>query len=347
MVKRKVSLDILRIYATIQIVSFHCFAFPLKNKCFQLPLVGEILYTLTTTCNVHFMLISSYLASTSKYTFVKQFPLIFETFSYSLFFYFTSINFFHFNKFIYDNFLFYLFPIANSVYWYTGPFLLSGLICSLIYLGLYKQTKKFHISFMIIIFFLYCMQCVGYYKNLGLTIYTYSSFLVVSMIGSYLRFYEPKISTFFLIVLFILLGIFKYYTVSHETDSPHWYIRIFLLRDILQPTTILFGISSFLIAIKITFESKYEKYIQIISELSYPIFLIHMHIENRPLWYKPLKKLSYGELHFYWKVNLIMSLKIFIVCMLMEIIRKKYFDLFVYKRRYFKIFIEWLNKIIS
>ena len=124
----------------------------------------------------------------------------------------------------------------------------------------------------------------------------YSSFLVISIIGSF--------------IIFILLVSYKYYICCHHTNSIHWYIRIFWLKGILQPPTILFGIASFLIAIKVNIETKIDYYIQKISELSYPIFLIHLHYENIHLWRQPLIKLSHNNLVFYWKNNLHMSLKI-------------------------------------
>ena len=185
--KRKISLDILRIYSTFQVVSFHCYVYPLSNKCFDLPFLSELLFSLTRSCNIHFILISSYITSTSKYNFSKQLPIIIETVFYSLFLYFISIHFFKFKTYNYDTFIYYLFPIANTVYWYTGPFLLSGLICSLIYPTIKSQTKKIHFLVMSIIFFLYSIQFVGYYTKLGLYTHTYSSFLVISIIGSFIH----------------------------------------------------------------------------------------------------------------------------------------------------------------
>ena len=343
--KRKTSLDLLRIFATFQVVSFHCYAYPLENKCYHLPLITEFFYSLTTTCNVHFMLISSYITSTSKYTFAKQMPLILETIFYSVFSYFSSIYFFNLKTININTFLFYLLPIANSVYWYTGPYLLSGLICSLIYPTLQKHIKKFHFWVIIIIFFLYCIQFVGYYKLLGLYTRTYSTFLVISLIGCFLRFYEVKKPFSFFVIIFLFLSIFKCYTLIHETNSKHWYIRIFWLREIWQPLTMIFGISSFLFVIKIDYETKYEKYIQKISELSFPIYLIHLHPENKFLWYYPLKKYAHEELNIYWKRNLLMTLKVYFVCSIIEVVRKEIFNTFIYNRKYYRNFCNWLNKI--
>ena len=308
--KRKISLDLLRIYATLQVISFHCYSYPLKKECYNLPLITEFFYSLTTSSNVHFMLISSYLTSTSKYTFAKQLPIVFDTVFYSLFFCFIA-KYFFLSLIKNYKFVVYLFPIANSAYWYTGPFLLSGLVCSLIYPTLQKQPKKFHFSVMILIFFLYSIQFVGYYEKLGPYTHTYSTFLVVSLVGCFLRFYELKKSLSFFIFIFLFMSIYKCYTLVHETNSAHWYVRIFWLREILEPITILFGISSFLVVIKIDFETKYEKYIQKISELSFPIYLIHLHPETRFVWVNPLTEIAFENLDKFWKTNFVMTLKIF------------------------------------
>ena len=309
--------------------------------------MSEFLFSLTTSCNIHFILISSYIASTSKYNISKQLPLIIETVFYSLFLYFASIYFFKFKKYNYETFLYYLFPVANRAYWYTGPFLLSGLICSLIYPTIKSQSKKFHFFVICIIFFLYSIQFVGYYTKLGLYTHTYSSFLVISIIGSFFRFHKPNISIFYLIIIFILIAYYKYYTLCHHTNSIHWYIRIFWLKDILQPPTILFGIASFLIAIKVNIETKIDYYIQKISELSYPIYLIHLHDEIIHLWQQPLIKLSRKNLVYYWKNNLHMSLKVYVTCALIEILRKKIFKLFLYERNVFAYINSCCNKVTT
>ena len=140
------------------------------------------------------------------------------------------------------------------------------------------------------------------------------------------------------------MSIYKCYTLVHETNSAHWYVRIFWLREILQPITILFGISSFLVVIKIDFETKYDKYIQKISELSFPIYLIHLHPETRFVWVNPLTEIAFENLDKFWKTNFVMTLKIFFVCSIIEVIRKKIFQTFLYNRNYYRNFCNWLNK---
>ena len=156
MSKRKVSLDILRIYAACQVVSHHCFEYSLSLKtCYHLPLISEAIFSLMASCNIHLMLISSYLACKSKYTFSKQFPIIFSTIFHALFPYFNSIIFFKSKEYSFEVFLTFLFPIAHSIFWYTGPYLFSGLICSIIYPTLQKLNKRFHFSIIIIVVFFF------------------------------------------------------------------------------------------------------------------------------------------------------------------------------------------------
>ena len=64
MVQRKVSFDILRIIATLQVLSYHCYLYPLTPPiCNKLPFITEVFFSLMTTCDVHFILLSSYLTS--------------------------------------------------------------------------------------------------------------------------------------------------------------------------------------------------------------------------------------------------------------------------------------------
>ena len=347
MQRRKTSLDILRIFATCQVISHHCFEYPLGiQTCYKLPLISELIFSLMASCNIHFMLISSYLASTSKYYFSKQFPVILTTIFYSVFSYFLSIAFFKCNNYDYNSFLIYLFPIANSQYWYIGPFLLSSLLCSTIYPTLQKQNKNFHFLFMIIITFLYCMQFVSYYNQLGLNSYKYSSFLVVSLIGSFIRYYEPKVSVKFALFIFILMYAYQYYIYCHKTESIHWYVKIFWVRGLLHPSSILFGISSFILALKINIQTKYDKYFKILAELSLPIYIIHFHTLNKHLWIELLKQHK-CQLNMYWKYNLTSVIKIFAVCGILETIYKKTSDLLLYKRKYwFLLTLKFDKKIM-
>ena len=343
MVQRKVSIDILRIIATCQVISRHCFEYPLKlSTCFKLPFVSECFFSLMTTCNVHFMLISSYLASKSRFFFTKQIPIIFTNVFYSLFSYFLSIVFFKCSQYKYDLFIIYLFPIANTIYWYIGPFLLSSMICSMIYPTFKQHTSKYQFTFTFIIFLLYSIQFVGYYTNLGLDAWKFSSFHVVSLFSSIIRFNDINIKLSIAIIIFFLMWIHQYYIYSHQTDSLHWYIRIFWIRGLLHPSTILFGITSFIVALKINFQTKYANFLKILAELSLPIYMIHFHPLNKHIWIKPLMKYQ-NQLDIYWKYNFISVFKIFIVSGLIEIIHKKISELILYKREYFNNIIQYFN----
>ena len=141
----------------------------------------------------------------------KKVPIILTTLFYSLFSYFLSIEFFKRSIYRYNSLILYLFPIANYVFWYIGPYLLSSMICSMIYPTLQKRTQKFHFIFMLIIFFLYSTQFVGYYNKLGLNAWTYSSFLVISFFASFLRFHEPNIKLSYAFFIFFIKWIHQYY----------------------------------------------------------------------------------------------------------------------------------------
>ena len=340
---RKVSLDILRIIATLQVLSYHCFIYPLQEStCYELPFFTEILFSLMTSCNVHFILSSSYVASTSIFTFSKKIPIIFTSFFYSIFSFFLSIEFFKNTKFKYKSLLFYLFPIANYVFWYIGPFLLSSMICSMIYPTIQKRAQKFHFVYMLVIYSLYSLQFIGIFNKIGLSAWGYSSFLVISLFACFFKFHEPNIKLSYAFLIFLIMWIHQYYIYCHEPGSLPSFIRVFWVRGLLHPPAILFGIASFIIVIKIDIKTKYDNYFKIFAELSLPIYKLHFHPLNQQLWIEPLTKYQ-NQLDMYWKYNLIAILKIFIVCGFIEIIHKKISELLLYKREYYNMLIDNLN----
>ena len=216
------------------------------------------------------------------------------------------------------------------------------MICSMIYPTLQKRTQKFHFIFIIIIFFLYSIQFVGYYNKLGLNAWTYSSFLVISLFASFLRFHEPNIKLSYAFFIFFIKWIHQYYIYCHQTNSIHWYIRVFWIRGLLHPPAILFGITSFIVVLKINIKTKYDGYFKFLAEFSLPIYMLHFHPLNKHVWIEALMKYQ-NQLDIYWKYNLIVIVKIFIVSGFIEIIHKKMSELLLYKRKFFHIVIDNLN----
>ena len=255
----------------------------------------------------------------------KKIPIIFTTFFYSVFSYFLSIGFFKNTEFNFRSLFYYLYPIGNHVFWYIGPFLLSSMICAMIYPTIQKRAKKFHFVYMLVIYSLYSLQFVGKFHLIGLGAWGYSSFLVISLFACYLKFHEPniKLSNAFLI---FLMWIHQYYIYCHEPHSLPYFIRVFWVRGLLHPPAILFGIASFILAIKIDIKTKYDNYFKIFAEFSLPIYMLHFHPLNQELWIEPLRKYK-SQLDIYWKYNFIAILKIFIVCGFIEIIHKKMSEL--------------------
>ena len=132
----------------------------------------------------------------------------------------------------------------------------------------------------------------------------------------------------------------QYYIYCHQTDSLHWYVKLFWVRGLIHPPSILFGITSFIAALKINIQTKYDNIFKILAELSLPIYMLHFHPLNQRIWIEPLKKYQ-NQLDIYWKYDLFAVLKIFIVSGIIEKVHKTTSEILLYKREYFNILINY------
>ena len=90
--ERKTGLDLLRVFATIQVIMFHLYQ--ANGYGWRISPTFSFFSVLVKTNNFHFMLISGFMATTTRFILTKTFPLIITTWFYSLFNFFNAVFFF-------------------------------------------------------------------------------------------------------------------------------------------------------------------------------------------------------------------------------------------------------------
>ena len=149
---RHSTLDILRIYATFQVIFYHLANIAGNYNRAGVSNLMALCNVITKTNNYNFMMISGYIGTRSKLELSKLCPLVIEVVFFSLFLNcFVNVFFFNAAKLTWDRFKYNMFPMMHDIFWYPLPYLVSKIIFSLIYPSLEKR-KWLHLK--LIIFFL-------------------------------------------------------------------------------------------------------------------------------------------------------------------------------------------------
>ena len=342
---RNSSFDVLRIIATFQATFYHMFHlnFDFKER-YQLPFLTEILYSLTTTCDIHFSLISSYFGVNSKFSIVKYFPIIMSTFFYSLLGYFSALFFTNTKKFDHEEFLKYLFPLAYKQYWYTYPFICSQILLALIYPTLTKMEKKAHLFFAISILFMFLMPHIRLYRNDTFSPYSSAVFLTYSFFGSYFSIHKINISRIKILLFFIIMFIYNYMINFTKIPYDFWIFKVLQDRHLFYFPQFMFGLSTFLLFSSFELHTKYFQIFQQFAEFSLDIYMCHYNHAQFPLWENLLLPYK-NDLTQFWKYVLLFGGKIYIVCALIDFVKKRIFNILIFQRNYYYIFNQYIKEI--
>ena len=344
--ERNSGLDILRIFATIQVILFHIYlTYGYSQKSTNFFFI--FFCVLSKTNNFHFMLISSFAGCTSHYYLSKSLPLILSTLFYSIFDYFNAISFFKFKNFNLLDLCDVLFPLAKGEYfWYIFPFLVSQFILSLIYPTLEQTNRKYYFTICILFIFLYCFPKVGLYKLSGLgNQYSVGPFMCMSFIGSYMRYhYKNKIENFKLIIIYIVLFSYNFFIhKNHNLNIKQWFlIKILSQTWIMNFPSLIFSLPLFLISLSYNSPFKYSHLLQHLAESSMGIYLLHCSNFHMMYW-NPIAKLFFINLNnhfiYVWKF----VLKIYFIGVIVEIIRQHLFKSLLFNRNYYQTFTKKFN----
>ena len=345
--ERQTSLDLLRIFATIQVVIYHVscsFGYdkPSKSNMFAL------LCVLGKTSNIHFMSISGYIGTSARFTFSKLIPLIIQTIFYSLFSYLAAIFFLQNARYSKWELVSMIFPIANSYYWYVLPFIVWDILFSLLYPTLSKLDTRHYKTVCFVFLIVHIYPWFGFYKYVGLHFHqSIGPFIVMGLFSSYFRYHYTEVSKSKLIPLYLV--IYYYNFLVHQ--KPEYFETEWRLifpfgdRRIMGLPSIILGLCSFYITISIKGQFKRHHLIQTIAQCSLGVFMYHYYPYGWRYWGKIAQDrcINYGPDYIFLFCY---SVKLCIAGLLIEISRQYIFNVLIFKRKYYWLFTQYVDHFL-
>ena len=345
--ERIVGLDFLKVFATFQVILFHIY----QRNGYGNPsskFLFNFFCVLSKTNNFHFMLISGYVGTTSKFILSKTFPMILATIFYSLFDFFDGLFFFKKIYYNQDDFIRSCCPLAYRAFWYNLPFLIWQFIFSLISPTLEKLNQKYHLTICIIFLCLHVLPWAGFYAIKGLSEQeSIGPFLCMSFIASYIKYHYKNIGSLKLIILYILLFVYNY--LIHQKPQyfqTNWQIlKLFGQTWILRLPSLLFSIPLFFISLEIKKQEKMFYIAKIISECSIGIYMLHNSKFHLIYWIQITRRYFMNH-DTYWINALNLTIKTLILGTIIEKTRQHIFNCLLFKRCYYQKFSDILNKYL-
>ena len=342
--ERKTGLDILRVFSSLQVIMFHLYlnnGFGKKTSSISF----VILSVLCKSSNFHFMLLSGYLAATSRFLLSKTFPLILATWFYSLVEFFNAVFFFKYYDFSKERFIMAFFPLAYCAFWYNLPFLLWQFLFSFISPTLQKLNKRYHLTICFIVLCAHILPWVGFYNGAGSSSqYSIWPFLCMALIASYVKFYYKGVSIYILFLWYFAVFFYNF-LLHHNPGNFDFNWKILLLfrhATIMRFPSLLLSIPLFMIALSFNKQWKYHYIIRFLSESSISIYMFHYGESLRKYWEMAIKP-SFDHLDTHWKGVISLTLKIYTGSALVECAREHIFNTLVFKRKYYIRFANSFN----
>ena len=335
---RQNNLDLLRIHATFEVILYHTTSRTSNLWKPNRPFFVNLINTMSCSNNYFFILLSSFVGANSKLALSKLAPLLLQTLFYSIFKeYFVKKYFLMQPTYLFE---YYLYPQMNSVFWYTAPFLFAKLVISLVSKD--KLSRSLHLK----ISFIYCwwsfLMHQGYYDTIGFkNSHCAAPFIAGGFVATFIAYYGNEISLKLTIPMFILAFRWNFHIHEKFRQIPH-FETFPSLNELLNID--IFGLPSFLIAVTFfhivtrfpfTLSQPYSSIIANLAEMSFAVFLSgdgYTLLWGFRLW----DIYRYKRTEFpYVQILLKGALKLFIVSSIIEFVRKKIFNLFIFRRKYY------------
>ena len=338
---RQTSLDILRIYATFNVVVIHCTMFKYYSPIKKHPFNTIVLYLLCKPCNYLFMLISGYIGLFVTYRISQVLNIVIETSICSLFsVVFIQCFFLELIPFSSIKWSYYLTPVAHNIYWYPAPFIFTQLLFYFIHPTIKQMSIHKYIKFASIILFMLLVHEFGYYINIGLssTRYNISSFMISFFLCPLIYNWKDKVEKYS--VLILIVG-FIYNYLVHYFEFPNFrgiflILNMFFDYNLFEIPSLFLSLSMLFVALSIKSSISYGNIIQTIAELSYGTYLFGLGKHMKYYW---AKRLDYvNDFHTFSNLTFCMSIKSFICLSFIAFVESKFTKLLIYRRKYFSIF---------
>ena len=232
-----------------------------------------------------------------------------------------------------------LFPILRGTYWYVTAYIAMYLIMPYLNIVIDKLTKKEYITFLMILIVVFSIiPTFAGTTSLNSTNSSSSvySLIIIYFLGGFIRKFESefvypvkKLTCLFVVSVLIscgvllLLNIANMHNIIDITGTNRLYGRFMRTNSIFQ---IISGTLLFLIFKNL--EIRHNKYINGVAKNVFGIYIIHTNpIVMEVLWNRIIRINRYENSPYIILIEIIVAIVIFIICLLLEMIRGKFWML--------------------
>ena len=341
MTKRKTNIELLRIISMFMIVVYHycCHGYLIREvgtAGYNTPILW-LIYTFCYSAVNIYVLISGYFLCKSEFKWKKVLKIYIEVLFYSVIIftllYITGLTEITSPKQI----LSCIFPIISKSYWfvtiYVVMYIISPFLNKLINILTKKEYQNMLITLGIIL--LICNNLIpGTYAidktyGFGIIWFTY-----LYLVAAYIRIFDINIfkNNWLYLILYIVSTLMTYFSRYIITDISR-YMSIFKSQETMfygynKITVFLAGVSLFIFFKNIKIPQKFDKLILLIAGTTFGIYLIHDNQFFRKILYNNLLNINCQMNSDNKELLMIISvISVFILCFIIDIIRKKLFEI--------------------
>ena len=340
--KRNYNLDILRIISMLMIITLHYCNFgyhiyktgTVGNKTPILWLIFAFSYVAVNL----YVLISGYFLSESKFKWKKVFKLIIEVLFYSIiigavFMIFKWRTFTSFRD-ILKVFL----PVLSGTYWFISTYLVMYILSPYLNRFIKTMKEKEYRDFLIIcgIIFIICNNIIPGSNMIDSTRgYGILWFMYLYFVAAYIRKYDfPKIKNIYYLGIYVIAILItfgsRYLFMNYLSSIDIFKENQTLLYSYNSITMFIASVSLFLFFKNIKMKEILPKGINNVAVATFGVYLIHENFLVREVLYDKVLKVTYfATKPFYVKASVMIAsiLAVFCACAIIDMIRKKIFDL--------------------
>ena len=243
-------------------------------------------------------------------------------------------------------------PFSSLADNFTGCFLAFYLLIPFLNLALTRLSKKVHLCLILLLLLFYTI--LGTVPSFEVRFSYVSWFIVIYLIGAYIRFYDPKalhhqIGKKLLAAIVLVLGsivVFAYLKKRFGVESN---IVTYFLTEVNRPFALLTAVLAFSYFRQL--KIGYHSWINTIAASTFGVLLIHANSETMRHWLwgtllhnKQMYDVPYGVL-----LSMVSVLGVFLVCSVIDILRIQLLErsFFRFYDRHEKRIIPNIGEILS
>lgn len=344
--KRDAKYELLRVYAVFCVVLRHV-GYLGFGRYFIEDHGFTLLTTMTASCNTIFLFLSAYFTVNSELKLSRMLNIYLQVFLYSI-----AIHLFGciigYSKFDKASILHYYFPIANSIFWFPGPFLFSQII-----FGIFKIGFK-SINYRLQLFIIICF-CISAWGNISGYFYRILSwdegmhfpyFIYCYLIATFLKINDIKLKASLCVLGFVIS-----LAIAYSGDSKYFdlfihnktILNILDIQVLHSPWPTFQAIFLLLLCEHGSISKIVGNVINFIADHGFGIYLIHTHPILLDRLMHQFGNQSYKSKFF---PLLIRSLIVFLECFLADVILSSIFNLIIFNTRWYRYLIDIIDRFI-